>query len=168
MYLQYAGTVQLTNVVVDHTTGTGVYEFGGNLTLTASTVQNSGGDGVAMVSNCCNWSSRILSIYTSTLQDNAGAGAHWQDQENWCAGAFTVQGTTITGNGRGIDATWSNNEGMTFVDNTITNNSGYGLDVDSPWQNRQQWVTVQGNTVTGNQGWGVYVGNWENNGQRRC
>ena len=32
----------------------------------------------------------------------------------------------------GIDATWSNNEGMTFVDNTITNNSGYGLDVDLP------------------------------------
>ena len=56
VYLQYAGTVQLTNVVVDHTTGTGVYEFGGNLTLTGSTVQNSGGDGVAMVSNCCNCS----------------------------------------------------------------------------------------------------------------
>ena len=160
---QNGGTLTVQNTTVDHSTGTGIATTGNaTVNVLSSTVQNSGGDGVN-----ANGAYAVLTILTTTLQYNAGAGVYLTGCNqcwNWYRPNLTVQASTVSHNGRGVD--FSTPYGALFsitasvISNTVQDNNGVGIHAGDYWWGGCCWSTsdsvlIQGNLVTGNTGWAV-------------
>ena len=119
-------------MTVNNSNSTGYYVgYNDNVNFTNGSVQNSGGDGFYVGSGCwyCWYGSTHVTISNATIQNDGGAGINWYNPYAWYAGGLSVQNTLITGNGRGIDATWVGWDSMSFENDTVTNNNGIGIHV---------------------------------------
>ena len=141
---QNGGTLTVQNTTVDHSTGTGIATTGNaTVNVLSSTVQNSGGDGVN-----ANGAYAVLTILTTTLQYNAGAGVYLTGCNqcwNWYRPNLTVQASTVSHNGRGVD--FSTPYGALFsitasvISNTVQDNDGVGIHAGDYWWGGCCWST---------------------------
>jgi hypothetical protein len=92
--LDVSGGAQVTvcDSIIDRHDGHGVYAAGGSLTLSGTTLQNNGGDGVYIGD-----ASTTLTILSNTIQNNGGAPFHlWPGQII----AANLTGNVFSGNGQ--------------------------------------------------------------------
>ncbi len=126
------GTLTITSSTVSSNGGTGIFNAGGTLTLTNSMVSGNNGHGIR--------GGGTITVIDSTISGNNNNGIH-------NSGAMTVTGSTISGD--------SDNEGIintgtiTVTDSTISGHSRGGII-------NHGTMTVTVSTISGNLGGGIH------------